>query len=651
MKKENQTHSFYRDLQDTFKCFYEDSHYETETINDLKNLQQSRYVQGELIGEGGMKYVYSAQDLLVDRKVARCSLKDSKNLDVFLKECLTLAKLDHPNIVPIYDLEIDATNKPFIIMKVLDGDSLSTILENSSAPKYTQAMLLNTFLKVCDAVAYAHAKKIIHCDIKPDNIQLDKFGEVILCDWGLAVDLSEENDVSGKLITGTPGYMAPEQIDPKFGEISPQTDLYSLGALLYEIAYSKKPYSELDVNERMKMTLTGPMDFTSKLIPSSLQAVIEKATHPQISERYESVIELQEDISKYLEGYATSVEDVSFTKIVRLAIYRNKLKFASAVSVILLLVVIVTASLIEIHKSEQAALKAKNNAIQRKSKLEQVSKEAAPKFHYIGRAAWVTHRFEEAKVNIDLGLSLDPEHRGLMRLKGFLNLYDHDFTGAVEMMRKCGSMDDLFINETDRLARKETSLKEYILRLKKVGGDRYLPLILPKYYSGLSTEAAYEFSNLLLDKFHRNKRNLKATILFDSETKSILIKDFHLVNLYFLVGLPIDKLELNSCNITHSNVLEVSEFKRLSIRNSNIDFINSSFLKVTEALDLTGSNVTTARIFYDLPIKKLSIANTAIVSADNYYKMSGLKDLTINTHQLKEKNKKHFKGINLTILD
>ena len=191
----------------------------------FKTIEQ-RYTNEAFVGSGGMKIIQSEFDSYCQRSVARAALKNSdKSAETFINEARILARLEHSNIVPLYDLGLDENDLPYFTMRLLGGKNLQEILDEQSSTNqkteslFSQQQLLEVFLKVCDAVSYAHTKGVLHLDLKPDNIQIDQFGEVLVCDWGLARivddlanpassessrDLNLENSVDGK-IKGTPG--------------------------------------------------------------------------------------------------------------------------------------------------------------------------------------------------------------------------------------------------------------------------------------------------------------------------------------------------------------------------------------------------------------------------------------------------------------
>src|SRR3954467_1599549 len=204
------------------------------------------YQIGELIGRGGMGEVVVAQDQRIGREVA---IKRIRSLDPssdavnrFLREARIQARLDHPAIVPVYELGTDADGRPYFTMKRLAGVTLSRKLSENGPVQ----PLLRAFVDVCLAIQLAHSRGVVHRDLKPSNIMLGDYGEVYVLDWGVARVLTETRRTTGPslvvdpddgttvgAILGTPGYMAPEQV--RGHEAGSKADVYALGAILFEI--------------------------------------------------------------------------------------------------------------------------------------------------------------------------------------------------------------------------------------------------------------------------------------------------------------------------------------------------------------------------------------------------------------------------------
>ncbi len=325
-------------------------------IEELRN-KNIRYSYQNFLTKGGMKNIEVEIDHLTGLPVAKATLIDghlNENVEMFFREARITAGLEHPNIVPVYDIGFDDRDQPFFMMKLLTGDSLQTVLKElrkgnrEYLDRYPINARLNIFLKICDAIRYAHSKSIVHLDIKPQNIQLGSFGEVYLCDWGLAKVVTNESTytffdtaiynssiLSGE-IKGTPGFMAPEQIKQTIGSKNETTDIFSLGALLFALLNLTSPFHG-NHKTILRQTLKGRLTpwRSSLKIPYSLKAVCHKAMQVNQVERYQDVGQLITEINAYLNGFATAAQDAGFMSQLKLLVKRNK-----KVSVVLMIAII-----------------------------------------------------------------------------------------------------------------------------------------------------------------------------------------------------------------------------------------------------------------------------------------------------------------------
>ncbi|MDD7987257.1 serine/threonine-protein kinase [Lentisphaera marina] len=360
---------------------YSDDEQSFEELNPIYaevDAAEVRYTDFEEIGSGGMKTVYRVYDRKSDRHVAMAQLHSDAPRDCyesFLREARLTAGLQHPNIIPVYDVGI-LDNAPFFTMELKGGKSLSEIISSKAdgSVGVTSSDLLKIFLKICDAIAYAHSKNVLHLDLKPGNIQIGEYGEVTVCDWGLAKVLGSLDDDDESLyfnpdllnnmtlageIKGTPGYMAPEQVTPD-GDKNFQTDIYALGAMLYVLLTLDNPSDE-NVKTTLERTCNGTLfDFskTCNTIPESLKAVVMKATATAPQARYQNLTSLGNEVQQYLSGFATTAEDAHFLKQLLLLLKRNQrvsLILCTALSLILGLTLY---SVNEITKSEKATREA-----------------------------------------------------------------------------------------------------------------------------------------------------------------------------------------------------------------------------------------------------------------------------------------------------
>src|SRR5579859_1424750 len=300
-----------------------------------------KYEYLQALGAGGMGEVVRAWDRDLHRFVAVKRMKSSsQSRDAilrFVKEAQITGQLEHPNIVPIHDLGIDSQGRIYFSLKLIEGESLKGIIEKRKTNQelasgvrykdvYTPLRMIEIFISVCQAVAYAHAKGVIHRDIKPDNIMLGRYGEVLVVDWGIAkvVDpkiapedqktipmsalnnLTPEASMEGS-IAGTPAYMPPEQAQGQVSSIDARSDVYALGAVLYHVIAGRPPYegsSTLEVLKKVqtsppKPLATGTVGFQP--VPRELKAICVKAMSREPEQRYATAEELRDDLQAYLE--------------------------------------------------------------------------------------------------------------------------------------------------------------------------------------------------------------------------------------------------------------------------------------------------------------------------------------------------------------
>ncbi|MCH2207474.1 MAG: serine/threonine protein kinase [Lentisphaerales bacterium] len=364
-----------------------------EFVSQLTSLD--RYKELSKIASGGMKTIFKGFDEKSQRYIAYATLNDDASTEykeAFIKEARLTAKLSHPNIIHVYNMGLNENQAPFFTMELKTGNSLKEIIQKLQkgnqdyTEKYNLRVLLGIFQKVCDAIDYAHSLKVLHLDIKPDNIQVGNYGEVIVCDWGLSKIYDQQidtTDINQQLlnpeslntatlhghIKGSPGFMAPEQIEANLKK-TPATDIFSLGCLLYSILSYQAPFISNTVKETLELTCKG--DFKPLVnIPYSLNAVVKKAMEVDIENRYNSVSSLKSEIENFITGYATEAEGASSLKLLQLFINRNKaLSLISCVS--LLIIIFGTTTFISNIQTEKN--RAEENLALLKSQKEETNK-------------------------------------------------------------------------------------------------------------------------------------------------------------------------------------------------------------------------------------------------------------------------------------
>ena len=314
-----------------------------------------RYTSKELIATGGMKEIYKVFDTKLGRFIAMAQLIPDTNeelCETFLKEASLTASLEHPNIISVYDLGLNENHDPFFTMELKVGESLDEIIQTGGKALNE---LLEIYLKVCDAISYSHSQNIIHLDLKPENIQVGKHGEVQVCDWGLSKHIQSE--LKQNTVTGTPGYMAPEQ-GVKGETLDKKADIFALGALLYSILTGTRPIEggvNTVLNTTVNEAIPSPVErFPEKCIPQSLNAVVCKAMARKKVNRYASVEELKNEVNNYLTGRSTQAENAGFVKEFLLFFKRNRQVCTVAVAAIILFLLGTLIFFIEIQKSKKA---------------------------------------------------------------------------------------------------------------------------------------------------------------------------------------------------------------------------------------------------------------------------------------------------------
>lgn len=333
-------------------------------------LEGKKYKVLGTIGRGGMGVVHQARDLRILRNVAMKVIKTSsqfskENVLRFVDEAQLTGQLQHPNIIPVYELALDEYGEVFYTMKYVKGTTLDQVLrriregEELAIRKFPLATLLTVFQKICDGVAYAHSMGVVHRDLKPDNVMIGEYGEVLVMDWGLAKKMASgmhdehlgdttpqmpPSDLRGfetlnGLIVGTPPYISPEAARGELDRIDPRSDIYVLGAILYAILTLRPPYPGKEFGELIEQIVTGrfahPTTFSQPVsplrpsdppppgpdgascvlshlpgrrVPEGLAAIVVKAMATELEIRYQSVAELQADILSWQGGFAPKAE-------------------------------------------------------------------------------------------------------------------------------------------------------------------------------------------------------------------------------------------------------------------------------------------------------------------------------------------------------
>ncbi len=279
----------------------------------------------EELGRGGMGVVYRARQFGLGRIVALKILRDAAgastiDLARFRAESTSAAQLDHPHIVPVYAVG-DHAGQPYFIMRLIEGQSLSRRLADGPIAAREAAALL---APIARAVDYAHRRGVLHRDLKPSNILIDREGSPHVADFGLAKRLDVDLDLtSSGAIVGTPGYMAPEQIGMGRGRIGPASDVYSLGAILYQMLTGRPPFQAASALDTVFLVLEQdplPPRLLNPRVDRDLELIALKCLQKPADLRYSSASALASDLEAYLAGEPTSARSGRLTTVVSRAL-------------------------------------------------------------------------------------------------------------------------------------------------------------------------------------------------------------------------------------------------------------------------------------------------------------------------------------------
>jgi serine/threonine protein kinase/formylglycine-generating enzyme required for sulfatase activity len=376
----------------------------------------TRYVRGAELNSGGMGEIHRVADPLLERRLVVKRMhddanlasasrgptprSDDKSLGRFLEEAKITARLDHPYIVPVHDIGLDASGRVYFAMKHVRGEDLRRIFDRIHAgdSEWSITRGVQVMLKICEAMAYAHVKGVIHRDLKPGNVMVGKFGEVYVMDWGLARILGEHDtkdlrireDTSASamqserrakhaatgatpdspLITmdgdvmGTPAYMPLEQAEGNISAIGPRADIYAVGAMLYHLLAGTMPYAEKGESvsqrviwQRVKSRPPRPLHELAPDAPAELTAIVEKAMARDASDRYPDMKALAADLQAYLDVKVVSAYETGAIAELKKWVQRNPALSAAAAALVLVLAgatTIVTRqkNLVEARKAE-----------------------------------------------------------------------------------------------------------------------------------------------------------------------------------------------------------------------------------------------------------------------------------------------------------
>jgi serine/threonine protein kinase len=286
-------------------------------VAEWPDLGETKYRLIEELGRGGMGAVYLAEDTVLGRRVALKVLGAAAaapgSVERLWNEARILARLEHPGIVPIHDAGALPDGRVYYAMKRVDGKRLDEL-----APSLSRAERLRAFQRICEAVAFAHARGVLHRDLKPENVMVGSFGEVLVMDWGVAKaldasagapapdsDLTRPDTTAAGAVVGTLAYMAPEQAEGATDRLGAAADIYGLGAILYFLFCGRAPFEGERAEDRARGAARVepvPLRRSNPTVPAALEAIVGRAMALEPGRRYAGAEELSDDVSRYLDG-------------------------------------------------------------------------------------------------------------------------------------------------------------------------------------------------------------------------------------------------------------------------------------------------------------------------------------------------------------
>ena len=640
-----------------------------------QQLEQSRYGDENLLDEGGAKKIYLSQDLVSGRRLARAFPKSPELQEDFLREARLHSRLEHPNIIPLYDIGLE-DGQPFFSMKYIQGQNLEQYINENKDHLHENAFrneMLDIFLKVCDAVAYAHAQNILHLDLKPANIQRSDYGEVLVGDWGLARVQGREIpegiynnfDCTGNFtrygyLNGTPGFMAPEQC-VKGLEKGPQADVYALGAVLVYLFCGEAPITGTMENITVA-TKKGLWSFDLNKVPLGLQQVVKKALATKLENRYTSVKELREDINAYRSGYLTSADDHSTRHLLHSLYKRNRAFFLAGSGFLSVIIILTTLFINRLKISQRYAQNSEEESLESLDKIrraqeekQKLDREFAGNYlegaisYYKNRTRGVHNYYteydEKAYQLVSRALELDDTDHEAWVLKGRLAMLTSRLEAAEFSFEKAG--EEYEIHRKTALENKYKDLQDVhvilpMLKQLLLGKDPRLvhDFIFKTIFSKITMVDRLYFIEEALKLRNPVVKDKPFKFVFDNKKMSLdLSGNTSLKYIFMLKNLPLREINFSNTDIagdfSHVNTMPLV---KVNVANTGMDDKMLRYLKgrPIRELNLQNCAVSSLRCLRDMPLEVLDIRGTQIEDYSMLNHMPYLRQLICEQQQYAE---------------
>lgn len=722
-----------------------------DSVDESAGSDSEHYELGGIVAQGGMGAIIEARDLNIRRNVAMKVMLNpdtasETNVLRFVEEAQITGQLEHPGVVPVHQLGVNSSGNVFYTMKFVNGLNLGEILSGlvdgrkDLIERFPLARLLNIFLKVCDTMAFAHSRRVIHRDLKPDNIMVGEYGEVLVLDWGLGKVLNPvSSDVESDLrpsenpdeissnrstsangdsaisegldsriesirsdsvhdtaktlhgaVMGTPVYMPPEQARGEIEQLDERADVYSLGAILYNILTLQPPVTGDSAIDVLAKVVTGEITAPDKRsgpnggeplrhcpdgkVPAALSAVTMKALSTRPEDRYASVPELQREIESWQSGFATQAEDAGKAKQLWLLIQRNKGLTASLTAVILALTIGMSIALIQRNNAvdaNQRATESYQKLMSEEAALARISHDAAPEF--VDKAIVLLQRDQrdEAVAAVETAIGLYPHLGSAWFQKGRLHLDAGEFEEAAAALSKAVQ----YAGDSDFRSTAQ-SLASLALEARSFAGEDGGEL-LPERLLSLATSLEEQGDSVLAGRIYARtgdrKKGLQVRVLaairqledvnpglrFDRAdgfaTEFAYFYWHHvtkdeglelglprspnaekLVNVTPLAGLPVRHLRLRDTGISDLSAVREMPLRILDVANTKILSLKDLVGLPLESLDISNNRITDISPLATLPLRRLAISDMEIDSIEPIRRLR-LEDLDLhNTKNVRD---------------
>jgi serine/threonine protein kinase len=682
-----------------------------------QQLEGARYKVLTTLARGGMGVVLQARDLRVRRTVAMKVMKagaqfSKENVLRFIDEAQLTGQLDHPNIVPVYELGIDERGEAFYTMKYVKGTTLDEVLRGlrsgrkDLAEKYPLAVLLTVFQKICDAVAFAHAKSVIHRDLKPENVMIGAYGEVLVMDWGLAKQTTGPSRMATQaepgyelkprhplrafetmhgVVIGTPPFVSPEQARGDSDAVDTRSDVYVLGAILYAILTLRAPVEGLGMEETLSRIIESeikkpttfnavpvkqrrssrsrtaspePPKATERIellhcpnqrIPEGLSAIVMKAMELEPANRYQSVVELQADLTMHQAGFATKAERAGMWRQALLFGGRHKRELSIFLALAIVIQALLVAFIVALSRQKneakenarlarESALYARASEVRAKASEEDLGKAltalrgTAPTYAQEAKNLLDDQKLESALEKIDYAIEQVPNEASYLQLRGnilqSLMRFNEALTAYNESLARSPKNKEVkdniaFTKELIARIPADGSIPPSVIQQlhaklvdqKRVGealavATRDQKLFVPPGKAALDRRGNVsgekrEDGSLYIDLSRESKLEMRRLRFFN--VTAVNFDDTRLQDLSAIKGLPLTALSLGHTMIRDLSPLAGMPLRALNIEGTQVIDLAPLAGMPLENLRMGGTRVPNLNQLVDFPLEQLSL--------------------------------------------